>query len=79
MKRKKGRKEGNVLFNDTIFMEKDHSDSERGNPLPSLYGLVFFFFFLFFLFLISSNGYFMHHPRDKIILSIAFVTPVVEH
>ena len=40
-----GRKEGNVLFNDalnTIYlrlygvkhMVKDHSDSERGNPLP---------------------------------------------
>ena len=40
-----GRKEGNVLFNDTLntfylrlygvtHMVKDHSDSERGNPLP---------------------------------------------
>ena len=39
------RKEGNVLFNDTLntfylqlygvgHMVKDHSDSERGNPLP---------------------------------------------
>ena len=39
-----GRKEGNVLFNDTLnrfylrlygvrHMVKDHSDSERGNPL----------------------------------------------
>ena len=39
-----GRKEGNVLFNDTlntlylrlygvVYMVKDHSDSERGNPL----------------------------------------------
>ena len=42
---KKGRKEGNVLFNDTLnifylrlygvrHMVKDHSDSERRNPLP---------------------------------------------
>ena len=40
------RKEGNVLFNDALntfylrlygvgHMVKDHSDSERGNPLPS--------------------------------------------
>ena len=40
-----GRKEGNILFNDTLntfylrlygvgHMVKDHSDSERGNPLP---------------------------------------------
>ena len=46
VKRKgKGRKEGNILFNDTLnifylrlygvrHMVKDHSDSERGNPLP---------------------------------------------
>ena len=41
-----GRKEGNVLFNDALntfflryygirHMVKNHSDSERGNPLPS--------------------------------------------
>ena len=37
-----GRKEGNILFNDTFYlrlygvrhMVKDHSDSEKGNPLP---------------------------------------------
>ena len=40
-----GREEGNVLFNDALntfyfrlygvgHMVKDHSDSERGNPLP---------------------------------------------
>ena len=40
-----GRKEGNILFNDTLntfylwlygvrHMVKDHSDSEKGNPLP---------------------------------------------
>ena len=49
---KKGRKEGNVLFNNilkTIYlrlydvghMAKVHSDSERRNPLSSLYGLLF--------------------------------------
>ena len=38
---KEERKEGNVLFNDTLNtfyiasdMVKDHSDSERVNPLP---------------------------------------------
>ena len=46
-----GRKEGNVLFNDTLntfylrlygirHMVKYHSDSERGNPLPP-HGLLF--------------------------------------
>ena len=55
-----GRKEGNVLFNDTLntfylllygvgHMVKDHSDSERGNPLPP-HGL---------LFPISSKGSFI--------------------
>ena len=43
--RKEGRKKGNVLFNDALnkfylqlygvgHMVKDHSDNERGNPLP---------------------------------------------
>ena len=47
-----GRKEGNVLFNDALntfylrlydigHMVKEHSDSERGNPLPP-HGLLFF-------------------------------------
>ena len=53
-------KEGNVLFNDALHtfylrlygvghMLKDHSDSERGKPLPP-HGL---------LFLISSKGSFI--------------------
>ena len=48
---KRGRKEGNVLFNDALntfylrlygigHMVKDHSDSERGNLLPP-HGLLF--------------------------------------
>ena len=55
-----GRKEGNVLFNDALntfylrlygvgHMVNDHSDSERGKPLPP-HGL---------LFLISSKGSFI--------------------
>ena len=46
-----GRKEGNILFNDALntfylrlygvrHMVEDHSESERGNPLPP-YGLLF--------------------------------------
>ena len=46
-----GRNEGNGLFNDALntfylrlygvrYMVKDHSDSDRGNPLPS-HGLLF--------------------------------------
>ena len=45
MSDEQGRKEGNVLFNDALntfyprlygvrHMVKDHSDSEKGNPLP---------------------------------------------
>ena len=55
-----GERERNVLFNDALntfylrlygvrHMVKDHSDSERGNPLPP-HGL---------LFPISSNGSFI--------------------
>ena len=73
-------KEGNVLFNDSLntfvlwlygvrHMVKNHSDSERGNPLPP-HGL---------LFPISSKGFYMHHPIDRIAHTTAFVTPVVEH
>ena len=56
----RGRKEGNVLFNDTLntfylrlygskHMIKDHSDSKRGNLLPPHE----------ILFLISSKGTFI--------------------
>ena len=63
------------LFNDALnafylrlyrvrHMVKDHSDSERGNPL---------------LFPISRRFFYMHRPTDGIIHTTAFVTPVVEH
>ena len=70
--------EGNVLFNDAFYlrlygirhMVKDHSDSEKGNPLPPHR----------LLFPISSKGSFLyHHPTDRIAHTTAFVTPVVEH
>ena len=65
------RKEGNVLFNDTLntfylrlydvrHMVDDHSDSKRGNPLPP-HGLFF---------PISSKG-----STDKISHTTTFVTP----
>ena len=67
--------EGNVLFNDalnTFYLwlhgVKDHSDSERGKPLPP-HGL---------LFSINSKGS-LHHPTDRITHTTAFVTPVVKH
>ena len=51
-------------------MVKDHSDSERGNPLPP-HGL---------LFSINSKGSFICTiPTDRIAHTTAFVTPVVEH
>ena len=51
-------------------MVKDHSDSERGNPLPP-HGL---------LFQISSKVFFyMHHPTDRMTHTTVFVTPFVEH
>ena len=77
--KERGRKEENILFNDALntfylrlygvrHMVKDHSDSERENPLPPHR----------LLFPISSNGFFyIHHPTDRIIHTTAFVTPVV--
>ena len=70
-----GRKEGRVLFNDalnTIYlrlygvghMAKDHSDSERGNPLPP-HGL---------LFPISSKGSFICTIPDRIAHTTACYT-----
>ena len=48
-------------------MVKDHPESERGNLLPP-HGL---------LFSISSKGFYMHNPIDRIALTTVFVTPVV--
>ena len=72
-------KEGNVLFNDALntfylrlygvrHMVKDHSDSEKGNPLPPPR----------LLFPINSKGYFICTIPDRIAHTTAFVTPVVE-
>ena len=51
-------------------MVKDHSDSEKGNPLPPHRLLLS----------INSKGSFisyMHYPTDRITHTTAFVTPVV--
>ena len=50
-------------------MVQDHSDSERGNPLPQ-YGL---------LFPISSKVSFICIIPDRMIHTTVFVTPVMEH
>ena len=52
----------------THFIYGYTPDSERGNLLP--HGL---------LFPISSKGFYMHHPTDRMTHTTAFVTPVVEH
>ena len=74
-------KEGNVIFNDALntfylrlygvrHMVKDHSDSEKGNPLPPHR----------LLFPINSKGSFICTiPTDRIAHTTAFVTPVVKH
>ena len=76
----KREREKNVLFNvalNTFYlrlygvrhMVKDHSDSEKGNPLPP-HSL---------LLLINSKGSFICTIPDRITHNTAFVTPVVEH
>ena len=49
-------------------MLKDHSDSEKGNPLPPHR----------LLFPISSKGFYMHDPTDRITHTTYLVTPVME-
>ena len=62
------------LFNDKLntfylwlygvrHMVKDHSDSEKGNPLPPH----------------RQGFFYMHHPTDRITHTTTFVTSVVEH
>ena len=59
--------EGNVLFNDAFntfylrlygvrHMVKDHSDSEKGNPLPPHRLL---------LSINSKGSFYIHHPTDR--------------
>ena len=78
--RKERRKEGNVLFNNPLktfylrlygvgHMEKDHSDSERGNPWSSP-GLIF---------PISSKTSFICTMTERTAHIMVFVIPVVEH
>ena len=73
-------RERNVLFNNILntfylrlygvrHMVKDHSDSEKGNPLPPHRLLLS----------INSKGSFICTIPDRITHTTAFVTPVVEH
>ena len=50
-------------------MVKDHSDSEKGNPLPPHRLLIDY----------QQGFFYMHHSTDRITHTTAFVTPVVEH
>ena len=70
----------NFVFNDTLntfylrlygvrHMVRDHSDSEKGNPLPPHRLLL----------LINSKGSFICTIPDRITHTMVFVTPVVEH
>ena len=69
------KKEGNVLINTfclSLFAIRHGKGplSERGNPLPSLHGL---------LFSISTNGiFYIHLHTHRIKHTTAFITPVVE-
>ena len=69
------------LFNDTLntfylrlygvrHMVKDHSDSEKGNPLPP---------HRLFLSINSKGSFLCTIPQTRITHTTAFVTPVVEH
>ena len=51
-------------------MVKDHSYSEKQNPLPPHRLL---------LSIDSKGSFYMHQPTDRITHTTAFVTPVVEH
>ena len=73
-------RERNVLFNDALntfylrlygvrHMVKDHSDSEKGNPLPPHR----------LLFPISSKGSFICTIPHTIVHTMAFDIPVVEY
>ena len=77
---KERERERNVLFNDALntfylrlygirHMVKDHSDSEKGTPLPPHRLLLS----------INSKGSFICTIPDRITHTTAFVTPVVEH
>ena len=80
-KKKKRRRERNLLFNDALntfylrfygvrHMVKDHSDSEKGNPLPPHRLLLS----------INSKGSFICTiPTDRITHTTTFVTTVMEH
>ena len=73
-----GRKEGNVLFNNALktfylrlygvgHIVKDHSDSERGNPLPP-HGLLFH---------ISSKDSFISTTPETLVPRSCISLPVV--
>ena len=58
-----------VLFNDALntfilrLVDVGHSDSERGNPLPSIHG---------------QGVFYVHLPTERKVYTTVFVTPVVQ-
>ena len=50
---------------------KDHSDNKTGNPPTPFPGLLFR--------LAGKVGFYEHHPIDRIVHTMVFVTPVVEY
>ena len=65
----KGRKEGNVLFNDTLntfyLWRRTYSKGSSPNGL---------------LFPISSKGsFYIHHPTNRIVYTMGFITQVFDH
>ena len=74
-----GERERNVLFKDALntfylrlygirHMVMDHSDSDKGNPLPPHW----------LLFSISIHRiFYMNHPTDRIAYTTTFVTPLL--
>ena len=77
------RRRRKCLFNDALntfyirlyygvrHMVKEHSESERGNPLPPHWLLT--------LSDLQQGFFYMQYPTARIIHTTAFVTPVVEH
>ena len=55
-------------------MVKDHSDSERGNPLPPTRC-----HHIGYSFQLSTRVLLHYHPTDRMTHTMTFVTPVVEH
>ena len=59
-----------LLLYDIGHMVKNHSDSERGNPLLLLDGL---------LFEQQQMVFYTHHPTDRLNYPMTYIISVVDH